>query len=218
MDLPDNVIRHFLRNVYFISGNSCGGKSTISEYLSKKHDIALYDWDGRFPKHKEISDPLYQPAMNKEHKTWEQYFSRPPKEYSDWLKKSIKEQVEIAVLDLVRMAKDQKVVVDGIFPCDILRDISSPDRVVFLMAEIEVIREVYFDRSDRKEMLDCLKKLDNSTELIENVFKALEYTLDDDMKDVKKSGFKYFIIGELNPDWEGIMHDIEKHFGFITSY
>ncbi|GAH78804.1 unnamed protein product, partial [marine sediment metagenome] len=48
-------------------------------------------------------------------------------------------------------------------------------------------------------------------------FKALEYTLDDDIKDVQKSGFKCFIIRELNPDWEGIIHDIEKHFSFITS-
>ena len=83
------------------------------------------------------------------------------------------------------------------------------------MAKIEVIRQVFFDRSDKKEMLDCLKKLDNSMKLIENMFRALEYTLDDDMKDVQKSGFKYFI-RELNPDWEGIIHDIEKHFGFIT--
>ncbi len=216
MNLPDNIIRHFLRNVYFVSGSACGGKSTISEYLSKEYDIALYNCDERFPKHKEISDPFYQPAMNKEYKTWEEHFSRPPKEYSDSLKKSIREQVEIAVLDLVRIAKDQKVTVDGIFPCDILRDISSPDRVVFLMAKIQVIRQDFFDRSDKKEMLDCLKKLDNSMELIENIFKAIEYTLDDDMEDVRKSGFKYFI-RELNPDWEGIIHDIEKHFGFITS-
>jgi len=216
VNLPDNIIRYFLSNVYFISGNACAGKSTISEYLSKKYDIALYNWDEQFSKHKEISDPFYQPAMNKEYIKWEEYFSRPPKEYSDSLKKSIREQVEIAILDLVRIAKDQKVIVDGIFPCDILRDISSPDRVVFLMAKIEVIRQVFFDRSDRREMLDCLKKLDNSTELTANMFKALEYTLDDDMKDVQKSGFKYFIIRESNPDWEGIIHDIEKHFGFTT--
>ncbi len=120
MNLPDNIIRHFLRNVYFISGSACGGKSTISEYLSKKYGIALYNLDEQFSKHKEISDPFYQPAMNKEYKTWEEYFSRPPKEYSNSLKKSIREQDEIAVLDLINIAKDQKVIVDGIFPCDIL--------------------------------------------------------------------------------------------------
>ena len=44
MDLPNNIIKHFLKNVYFVSGCACGGKSTISKYLSQNHKIALYNW------------------------------------------------------------------------------------------------------------------------------------------------------------------------------
>ena len=39
MELPDNIIKHYLRNIYFISGGLCGGKSTIAKYLSQKYDL-----------------------------------------------------------------------------------------------------------------------------------------------------------------------------------
>ena len=58
MELPDNAIRHYLRDVYFISGSACGGKSTVSQYLSAKHGMTLYDWDAKYGEHKAIEvDP-----------------------------------------------------------------------------------------------------------------------------------------------------------------
>lgn len=102
MDLPSNIIKHFLRNVYFVSGCACGGKSTISKYLSEKYKVVLYNWDERFPQHKEISDPSYQPYMNKEFRSWEEYFSRPPLEYAESIRKSMLEQVEIAIIELIK--------------------------------------------------------------------------------------------------------------------
>lgn len=35
MILQDNIIKEFLKNVYFITGTPCGGKTTISRELAK---------------------------------------------------------------------------------------------------------------------------------------------------------------------------------------
>lgn len=64
MILQDNVLKAYLKNVYFIAGTPCGGKTTISKALSKKHGFAVYDVDERFPAHRNISKPAFQPAMN----------------------------------------------------------------------------------------------------------------------------------------------------------
>lgn len=37
MILQDNVIKEYLKNVYFITGTPCGGKTTISRELAKRH-------------------------------------------------------------------------------------------------------------------------------------------------------------------------------------
>jgi hypothetical protein len=211
MDLPDNIIRHFLRNVYFIAGCACGGKSTIAKYLSEKHEVDLYNWDERNPQHKEISDPSYQPYMNKEFPSWEEYFGRPPREYAESLRKSILEQVEIAIIELICLSKDRTIIVDGVFPLSVLKSISSKDRVVFLMAEMNAIRKDYLNRADKQDMLECLNSLRDPQKATENMFLSIEYFLARDLQEIKESGFKWFNRGEY-PNWKEIREEIERHF------
>lgn len=214
MNLPDNIIKYFLKNVYFISGCACGGKSTISKYLSKKYNTVLYNWDEKFPKHKAISDPYYQPYMNKKSRSWEEYFSRPPRQYSESIRKSIYEQVEIAIVELISLATNKRIIVDGIFPLTVLEKISSKNRVVFLMAEIEAIRNDFFTRADKEDMRRCLNNLDNPQKSTENMFLSIEYCLAKDLEEIKESGFKWFVTGE-KPDWKNIREEIEQHLELV---
>lgn len=39
MIFQDNVIKEYLKNVYFITGTPCGGKTTISRALGEKYGI-----------------------------------------------------------------------------------------------------------------------------------------------------------------------------------
>ena len=45
MNIQDNVIRNALKNVYFVCGNACAGKSTIARMIADKHGFELYDMD-----------------------------------------------------------------------------------------------------------------------------------------------------------------------------
>ena len=64
MIFQDNVIREYLKNVYFITGTPCAGKTTISRELAKRHNLFVYDMDEEFEKHRKISNPAFQPSMN----------------------------------------------------------------------------------------------------------------------------------------------------------
>ena len=92
MIFQDNVMKEYLKNVYFIAGTPCGGKTTISCALAKKYGFEIYDIDERFDEHRKISDPLYQPAMNAYFKSADAFFGRTVKEYKNWLLKTTHEQ------------------------------------------------------------------------------------------------------------------------------
>ena len=47
MIFQDNVIKEYLKNVYFITGTPCGGKTTVSRALAEKYGFELFDVDER---------------------------------------------------------------------------------------------------------------------------------------------------------------------------
>ena len=52
MIFQDNVIKEYLKNVYFITGTPCGGKTTVSRALVEKYGFELFDVDERFDEQK----------------------------------------------------------------------------------------------------------------------------------------------------------------------
>ena len=81
MIFQDNVIKEYLKNVYFITGTPCGGKTTISRELAKRHNLLVYVIDEQFANHLKISNAAFQPSMNKVFKDADEYFGRTVEEY-----------------------------------------------------------------------------------------------------------------------------------------
>ena len=59
MNIQTNILRHALKNVYFLSGNACGGKTILSRMLAEKHGFVLYDMDAVYDIHRAIADEAY---------------------------------------------------------------------------------------------------------------------------------------------------------------
>ena len=74
MIFQDNAVKEYLKNVYFITGTPCGGKTTISRELAKRHNLLVYDIDAHFEKHQQIVNPVFQPAMSKRFKNADAFF------------------------------------------------------------------------------------------------------------------------------------------------
>lgn len=49
MNIADNVLKHHLKHVYWVSGTNCGGKTTMTNYLARKHGVVVYDSDILLP-------------------------------------------------------------------------------------------------------------------------------------------------------------------------
>lgn len=112
MEIKDSVIKTYLKNVYFITGTPCGGKTTISRALAKKHGFMIYDVDEEFAKHKALSNRLDQPSMNREFTNADEFFYRPYEEYGQWLIENTREQLDFVILDLIRLSQNQIVICD----------------------------------------------------------------------------------------------------------
>lgn len=102
MIFQDNVLKEYLKNVYFISGTPCGGKTTISKELARKHGFAVYDIDEQFPIHQRLSDSKFQPAMNKKFKNADEFFGRSVAEYKKWLVDNTREQLDFVLFNKAR--------------------------------------------------------------------------------------------------------------------
>ena len=76
MLFQDNVLKAYLRNVYFIAGTPCGGKTTVSRALSEKFGIPVYDNDYHFDLHRQLADLEHQPSMLWRHRGAYDFFGR----------------------------------------------------------------------------------------------------------------------------------------------
>lgn len=59
MEIKDNVLKEYLKNVYFVTGTPCGGKTTISRALGAKHNLPVYDVDEEFTMHQACGTALW---------------------------------------------------------------------------------------------------------------------------------------------------------------
>lgn len=123
----------------------------------------------------------------------------------------------MAIIDLIKLSQNQRVVADVMIPIDILKDIAEYNQVVLLFAPVKMNREHYFDREDKKMILDHIMTMPNPEKTLENVLNAFIYRGEEEIETYKNSGFKYIERSET-PNVDETLEQIEKHFCFLKSY
>lgn len=156
MIFQDNVIKEYLKNVYFITGTPCGGKTTISRELAKRHNLTVYDIDEQFSNHKQISNPKFQPAMNKTFRNADEFFDRTVEEYKQWLIENNREQLDFVLLDLICLSQNQIVLCDCHLTVEEADNLTEPSRIIFLIKEPTDLVGNYCNRPDHKGFSDFL--------------------------------------------------------------
>ena len=107
MNISDNILKHYLRNVYFLAGTACGGKTTMAKAVAEKHGFVLVD-EFRFSKeHGEIADEVHQPNMTIKFPDPESFFMRPAAEYSKQIAGALAEELEMSLMDLIILSQDK---------------------------------------------------------------------------------------------------------------
>lgn len=216
MIFQDNVIKEYLKNVYFITGTPCGGKTTISRELAKRHNLLVYDIDEQFSSHQKISNATFQPAMNKIFKDADEFFGRTVEEYKKWLVDNTREQLDFVLLDLVRLSQNQKVLCDCHLTMEEVQKLTEPSRIVFLIKEPLNIVDDYCNRPDHQGFSDFINSTSDVGKAKEVCNETLKSLNEKHYNDIKNS--KYYWIERIeNSTINETVKKVERHFGFIKS-
>ena len=213
MIFQDNIIKQYLKNVYFIAGTPCGGKTTVSRALAKKYGLPVYDIDERFPEHQAMSDAVSQPAMNKNFRNADEFFGRSVEEYKAWLLQNTREQLDFVLLDLMRLSKDQIVLCDCHLTLEQAAQITDPAHVAFMLRKPENLVDEYCNRPDHQGFSDFIHSATDFEKAKATCNETLLSLNAKYYEDVKASG--YFYVDRA----DGLSVDetvalTAKHFGF----
>ncbi|MDO5435599.1 MAG: GNAT family N-acetyltransferase [Clostridia bacterium] len=156
MEFADNILRVYLKNVYFICGTPCGGKTSVSRALGKMYNVPVYDIDERFEAHQQIASPEYQPDMCRQFENADVFFGRSVEEYRGWLLGNRRQQMDFILLDLIRLAEKGRIICDCHMTMDELDRLSDPSRAAFLLRNPVDIVEEYCNRPDHQGFSDFI--------------------------------------------------------------
>ena len=214
MIFQDNVIKEYLKNVYFITGTPCGGKTTISRELAKRHNLLVYDIDEQFEKHQKMSNPVFQPSMNKSFQDADEFFGRTVEEYKQWLLSNTREQLDFVLMDLIRLSQDRIVLCDCHLTMEQAEQITEVSRVAFLIREPSNLVEEYCNRPDHQGFANFINSATDVARAKETCSATLQSLNEKVYKDIKAS--KYFWLERTTDSTvEDTLAKVERHFGLV---
>ena len=213
MNFQYNVIREYLKNVYFVTGTPCGGKTTVSRGLGKKYNIPVYDVDEMFPIHQNMSNVECQPAMNKLFRDADEFFGRTVDEYREWLINNTREQLEFVIMDLIRLSQNGIIICDchlSLLEAELL---TSSDRIAFMIKEPNNLVEDYCNRPDHQDFNSFINGATDVETAKATVSATLKSLNEKPYLAIKESGY-FWLERDLNRSVDDTINLVAEHFDF----
>ena len=221
MKIENNILKHYLKNVYFITGTAYAGKSTTVKMLAERYDMVFCGENY----HSKVSDAVATPDAQpdicflKTLTDWKEFVTRTPEEYERWIYSTSKEAAEFEVAELISISQDRKVIVDTNIPVGILKEISNYNHVAVMLSPLSMSVDRFFDRSDPEKqfLLNVIESCDDSKTVMENYRRGLELINGQKRYDeYTNSGFFTVVRQDTQKDTrEEICEIIARHFGLI---
>ena len=114
MKIENNILRHYLKNVYFITGTAYAGKSTTVKMLADRYDMIFCGENYHCSVSDIVAEPDVQPdiCFTKNLADWKDFVTRSPEEYERWIYSVGKEAAEFEVAELISISRERKAIVD----------------------------------------------------------------------------------------------------------
>lgn len=83
MEIQNNIIKHYLKNCYFITGTACAGKSTMCKILAEKYNMVHCEENYNMDMILSVVTQKQQPNLNyfNSKASWQEYVSHTPDEF-----------------------------------------------------------------------------------------------------------------------------------------
>lgn len=150
MEIQNNILKHYLKNCYFITGTAYAGKSTMCAMLAQKYGMIHCEENYNMDEILSVVTHEQQPNLNYFNADidWRAYVSRSPEEYERWYLGTSREVTGFEIAQLIRLSASKKVIVDTNIPCDILWQISDYNHVAVMLSPQSMSVDKFFERSD----------------------------------------------------------------------
>ena len=221
MKIENNILKYYLRNVYFITGTAYAGKSTMVKMLSEKYDMVFCGENYFTAVTDTVADPAIQPDLCyiRNLTDFKDFVTRSPEEYERWIYGVGKEVAGFEIAEILSLAKDKRVIVDTNIPLDILKEISDYHHVAVMLSPQSMSVERFFDRTDPEKqfILSVIESCDEPEKVMENYKKGLALINSQEHYDeYANSGFFTVVREDDGKDTrEDVCELLAKHFGLM---
>lgn len=221
MKIENNILKHYLKNAYFITGTAYAGKSTTVKMLAERYDMIFCGENYHCSVSDIVAKPDVQPNIcyTKNLADWKDFVTRSPEEYERWIFSVGKEAAEFEVAKLISISREKKAIVDTNIPVELLKEISDYDHVAIMLSPQSMSVERFFDRNDPEKqfILNVIESCDDPKAVMENYRQGLALINSKKHYDeLADSGFFTVVRRDDATDTrEEVCDVIAKHFGFI---
>lgn len=221
MKIENNILKYYLKNVYFITGTAYAGKSTTVKMLADRYDMVFCGENYHSAVSDIVATPDAQPdiCFINNLTDWKEFVKRTPEEYERWIYSTAREAAEFEVAELISVSQNRKVIVDTNISVDTLKEISDYNHVAVMLSPLSMSVERFFDRSDPEKqfLLKVIESCEDSERVMENYRRGLELINGKVHYDeYANSGFFTVVRQDNDADTrEEVCDAIAKHFGLI---
>ncbi|MBO4877596.1 MAG: hypothetical protein J5501_06300 [Ruminococcus sp.] len=221
MDIENNILRYYLRNVYFITGTAYSGKSTAVKLLSERYDMVMCGENYFTDVSDRVADPEIQPDLCyiRELEDFRDFVTRTPEEYERWMYNTGREATGFEIAELISLSRDRKVIVDTNIPLEILKQITDYDHVAVMLSPQSMSVERFFDRSDpeKQYILSVIESCEDAEAVMENYRRGLALINSREHYDeYASSGFFTLVREDNGTDTRNeVCEKLARHFGLI---
>ena len=219
MKIENNVLKHYLKNVYFITGTAYAGKSTTVKMLAERYGMVCCGENYHMAVSEFVATPETHPDLcyNKSLSDWREFVTRTPEEYERWMYAVGREAAEFEVAHLIAISQKARVIVDTNVPLDLLREISDYGHVAVMLSPQSMSVERFFDRSDPEKqfLLNVIDSCDDPVAVMENYRAGLaRINSREHYEEYANSGFFTLVREDNGEDTrDGVCRQLAAHFG-----
>ena len=221
MQIANNILKHYLKNVYFITGTAYAGKTTTVGMLAERYNMKCCSENYHMAVSEIVATPESHPDIcyNRLLSDWRDFVTRTPEEYERWIYAVGREAAEFEIAELIAISQSEKVIVDTNIPVDVLREIAEYDHVAVMLSPQSMSVDRFFDRSDpdKQFLLSVIDSCDDPELVMENYRAGLaRINSREHYEEYANSGF-FCVVREDNgfDTREEVCDKIAKHFGLL---
>ena len=221
MKIENTILKHYLKNVYFITGTAYAGKSTAVKMLAERYGMILCGENYHMDVSEVVATPETHPDLcyNRSLTDWRDFVKRSPEEYERWIYNSGREGAGFEIAELISLSQNGKIIVDTCIPLDVLKEISDYSHVAVMLCPQSMSVDRFFDRSDpdKQFILGVIDSCDDSEAVMENYRNGLaRINSKEHYDEYAGSGFFTLVREDDGTDTRDAVCDaLARHFGLM---